>query len=66
MMIFSGPESRPPWAVGRAAEGHGRFAWEQVDVVAVCGNSLLLPVVFSVPSLAENEGGGSGGSGDLS
>lgn len=40
-------------------------AGKWVDVVTVYGNSFFIGLVLSVKSLAENENGGSGGSGDL-
>lgn len=68
-MIFStGPESTSPWVVGRPLErsirGSSGNRWKmecartRVDVVVIiCRNFLLVPMVFSVKSLAGNKNG---------
>lgn len=74
MIFFSRPQSTSPrevgWPLKRSRDGLSGNRWKMacgrtwVDVI-VYGNFLLVPMVFSVTSLAENEEGGSGGSGDL-
>lgn len=69
MIFFTGPEITSPWVVGwpleRSKGGSSGYRWKMecartwVDVVViVCGNFLLIPMVFSVKSLAENKNEG--------